>query len=85
MADAPERTLKSFHEMLLSRPEQDPKTVAEAVVDVSGVPHGSRPFRTVVDHIGIDPGIESYNEAARQLTEAVYGHMRINHLLNVKH
>lgn len=84
MAKAPQATLESFHEMLLSRPEQNPKTVAKAVVDVMDAPHGSRPFRTVVDHIGMGPGVESHNEAAHKLTAMIYENMQISHLLKVK-
>lgn len=84
MAAAPEATLKRFHEMLLSSPEQDPKNVARAVVELVDTARGARPFRTVVDNLGMGAGVEPYNQAAQQLTEQIYGNMQISQMLKVQ-
>lgn len=84
MAKAPETTLKGFHELLLKNPAQDPRNVATAVADVIAKPKGQRPFRTVVDNIGMGAGVEPYNQQAEQLTHQIYGNMQMSHLLKVR-
>jgi hypothetical protein len=36
----------------LTPPEADPQAVADELVRIVGLPHGQRPFRTVVDFVG---------------------------------
>lgn len=84
MADAPEQTLKGFHEMLLANPAQDPANVARAVVARVGAPAGEGPLRTVVDSLGMGVGVEALNQGLEQVTEAVYGNMGIAHMLTPK-
>jgi len=81
MADAPEQTLKGFHEMLVANPAQDPANVARAVVARVGAPAGEGPLRTVVDSLGMGVGVEALNQGLEQVTEAVYGNMGIAHML----
>ena len=83
MATAPEATLKGFHDMLLASPEQDPSNVARTVVDLFGTRRGARPFRSVVDNIGMGAGVEPYNQAAQELTERIYSNMQISHMLEL--
>ncbi|MCA9521616.1 MAG: hypothetical protein KC609_11615, partial [Myxococcales bacterium] len=84
MASAPQATLEQFHQMLLQNPAQDPRNVAEAVARLVALPKGQRPFRTVVDNIGMGAGVEPYNQHAEQLTRAIYGSMQMTHLLDVQ-
>ena len=39
----------------------------------SSTPAGERRFRTVVDSLGMGDAITPYNEAAEQMTAAIYG------------
>ena len=84
MADAPEARLQGFEELLANSPEQDPQNVANAVVQVIEAPRGQRPFRTVVDNIGMGAGVEPYNAQLEALTETIYGNMGMADLLKVK-
>jgi NAD(P)-dependent dehydrogenase (short-subunit alcohol dehydrogenase family) len=49
----------------LSPPEADPAAVAEAIARVVGLPHGQRPFRTMVDFI--DDGATAVTEVAERV------------------
>lgn len=49
----------------LMPPEADPQAVADAVVRVVGLPHGQRPFRTVVDFL--DDGAGAVTEVAERV------------------
>ena len=51
----------------LSPPESDPAAVADAIARVVGLPHGERPFRTMVDFI--DDGATAVTEVAEQVRE----------------
>lgn len=51
---------------------QRPDRVAEAVLDLLNLPHGEKPLRTVVDHLGVGPQIEKYNNALHEATRAVF-------------
>ena len=51
----------------LSPPESDPAAVADAIARVVGLPHGQRPFRTMVDFI--DDGATAVTEVAEQVRE----------------
>jgi NAD(P)-dependent dehydrogenase (short-subunit alcohol dehydrogenase family) len=84
MAKAPEMALKGFEEMLRNMPIQNPENVADAVVDVIAKPWGQRPFRTVVDKIGMGDAIGPYNDHLQKLTEAIYGNMQMADMLKVK-
>ncbi len=51
----------------LMPPEADPQAVADEVVRIVGLPHGQRPFRSVVDFI--DDGAAAVTEVAERVRE----------------
>ncbi|MFO0073985.1 MAG: SDR family NAD(P)-dependent oxidoreductase, partial [Gemmatimonas sp.] len=55
LADAGTAFLTGFEQALAANPAQDPQLVADALRDLVNAPAGTRPFRTVVDHMGMGP------------------------------
>lgn len=84
LAKAPEGMLQGFHAMLKSMPQQDPARVADALRALLDAPHGSRPFRTPVDFIGMADAIAPYNEHLAKLTAGLYANMKLGHMLEVR-
>jgi NAD(P)-dependent dehydrogenase (short-subunit alcohol dehydrogenase family) len=82
LASAPEEMLHGFHELLSNSPAQDPRNVARAVAGLVAAAPAERPFRTVVDSIGMGAGVERYNHALAELTDGLYGNMGIGHMLH---
>jgi NAD(P)-dependent dehydrogenase (short-subunit alcohol dehydrogenase family) len=80
----PEGFLKGFEHALASNPAQDPKNVATAVLNVIQAPKGQKPFRTIVDNMGMGDPIEGYNQQLSQVTKGIYSAFGIGHLLDVK-
>lgn len=64
----------------LMPPEADPQAVADAVVRVVGLPHGQRPFRTVVDFL--DDGAAAVTEVAEQVRKTFARRIGIDDLLS---
>lgn len=83
MADIPEAGLKSFEQHLHSEHAPKPQWVADAVVKLIDTPRGERPFRTIVDGMGMGNAIAPYNQAAEQAQAGIYGAMGISHLLKL--
>jgi len=65
----------------LSPPESDPAAVGEEIARIVGLPHGSRPFRSVVDFI--DDGAAEVTEVAERVREHFAGRIGIADLLKV--
>jgi NAD(P)-dependent dehydrogenase (short-subunit alcohol dehydrogenase family) len=84
MADMAEGFLKGFEQALASNPAQDPNHVAQAIGKLISSSHGARPFRTIVDNMGMGSHLSEYNAHLGQITEAIYKNFGIAHLLNVK-
>ncbi|HMV43531.1 MAG TPA: SDR family oxidoreductase [Leptospiraceae bacterium] len=83
-ADFPEEFLKGFEHGLASNPEQDPRNVAIAILELIKKPKGEKPFRTIVDKMGMGTYIEEYNQHLSKVTEGIYAAFGISHLLTVK-
>lgn len=83
MGDMPEAFLQNFEKALASNPAQDPKNVAKAVSGLIAKPVGQRPFRTIVDNMGMGGPVADYNAALGKITEGIYSNFGIAHLLNV--
>jgi NAD(P)-dependent dehydrogenase (short-subunit alcohol dehydrogenase family) len=81
LAAAPEKALHGFEQFLKANPAQDPRSVADAVAAIVEMPAGKRPFRTVVDNIGMGQGVEAYNARADELTRSVYRSMGIGAMI----
>ena len=68
---------------MASNPAQDPQHVADAIVALVDTPAGQRPFRTVVDNLGIVDATVANNDAAEQMVAAIYGAFGMADLLAV--
>jgi NAD(P)-dependent dehydrogenase (short-subunit alcohol dehydrogenase family) len=84
MPETAEEFLKGFEGALASNPEQDPQNVADAVLNVIATEPGKRPFRTIVDNMGMGAAIEPYNENLHQLTAGIYGNFGLSPMLEIK-
>ncbi len=84
MSDAAEGFLKGFEQALASNPAQDPKNVSAAIVRLVDTAPGSRPFRTIVDNMGMGTPIAGYNKMLGDITAGIYGNFGIAHLLQLK-
>lgn len=84
MADVPEAGFKSFEQVLHSENAPKPQWVADAVVKLINTPRGERPFRTIVDGLGMGNAIGPYNQAAEQAQAGIYGAMGMSDLLKLK-
>jgi NAD(P)-dependent dehydrogenase (short-subunit alcohol dehydrogenase family) len=84
MGDMPEGFLKGFEQTLAANPKQNPDLVAKAVSQVIAKPQGARPFRTIVDTMGMGAALSEYNEALARITEGVYSNFGIAHLLKTQ-
>lgn len=84
MSQMPEGFLKGFEQALAANPAQDPKNVATAIVDLIAKPRGERPFRTVVDKMGMGDHVAGYNEHLDKVTNGIYNAFGIGHLLKIK-
>ena len=65
----------------LSPPESDPAAVGEEIARIVGLPHGTRPFRSVVDFI--DDGAAEVTEVAERVREHFAQRIGIADLLKV--
>jgi NAD(P)-dependent dehydrogenase (short-subunit alcohol dehydrogenase family) len=70
-AAVPAMSSAGLAEMLEATPDQRPERIAEAVVELLEKPFGQKPFRTVVDHVGVGPQIERYNDVLHDVTRTV--------------
>ena len=84
MSQMPEGFLKGFEQALAANPAQDPKNVAAAIVELIAKPRGERPFRTIVDKMGMGEHIGGYNDHLDKVTAGIYTAFGIGHLLKVK-
>jgi NAD(P)-dependent dehydrogenase (short-subunit alcohol dehydrogenase family) len=83
MVDAPRNLVGSFEGVMASSPAQNPQRVADAIVALVDTPAGERRFRTVVDSLGMADAVTPYNEAAEQVTAAIYGAFGMEGMLTV--
>jgi NAD(P)-dependent dehydrogenase (short-subunit alcohol dehydrogenase family) len=84
LADAPAESLASFERTLDVHREQDPQNVADAIVRLIEAPAGSRPFRSVVDNMGMGEAIGEYNDHLDQVTAGIYQAAGIGDMLLLK-
>ncbi|MBD3332848.1 SDR family NAD(P)-dependent oxidoreductase [candidate division GN15 bacterium] len=71
-ANAPEQTMSAFAENLKGDTAPNPQMVADAILEVINKPQGQRPFRTVVDGLGMGQPIETLNQTSDQVTTGIY-------------
>ena len=73
--------LHGFEQALASNPAQDPRMVADAIVALVEAGAGERPFRTVVDKMGMGTHVSGYNDHLAQVTSVIFGAFGITPLL----
>lgn len=83
-ADMPAMSLKAYEQRFDEMPEHDPRLVADAVRDVIALPHGTRPFRTTVDRMGLDATLDRVNEFNESIRAELWTQMGVNELLTVR-
>lgn len=83
MSDMAEGFLQGFEQALAANPAQNPANVASAIGELVKLPHGNRPFRTIVDKMGMGDAVSGYNSMLAKVTEGIYGNFGIAHLLKV--
>lgn len=76
--------LSGFEKALAANPAQNPQDVADAIVTVIETPPGQRPFRTIVDRMGMGDAIQPYNEQLEKLSLGIYSAFGIGHLRQLK-
>jgi NAD(P)-dependent dehydrogenase (short-subunit alcohol dehydrogenase family) len=82
-AAVPAMSNAGLAQMLEATPMQRPERIAEAVVALLDIPFGEKPFRTVVDHVGVGPEIERYNDVLHDVTRTVLTNFGIAEMLDL--
>jgi len=82
-ANAPKAMLEGFENAMENNMEQRPEKVADAIVDLLEQPFGEKPFRTVVDHMGMGTYIEDYNQKLEKITYSIYSAFGNENMLQV--
>ncbi|NVK13894.1 MAG: SDR family NAD(P)-dependent oxidoreductase [Rhodobacteraceae bacterium] len=82
-AAVPDMSNAGLSQMLEATPQQRPERIAEAVAALLAMPFGEKPFRTVVDHVGVGPEIERYNDVLHDVTRRVLGNFGIAGMLEL--
>ncbi|MEO0340780.1 MAG: SDR family NAD(P)-dependent oxidoreductase, partial [Bacteroidota bacterium] len=80
---APQGMLEAFEGALASNPAQNPQDVADAIVNLLDMPVGEKPFRTVVDKMGMGTPITGYNDQIEQITHGIYSNFGIEGMMKV--
>lgn len=70
--NVPAQMGEAFGKALQANPEQNPQKVADAILSVIDTPKGERPFRTVVDSMGMGEPLKGYNEQLEQILNGIY-------------
>jgi NAD(P)-dependent dehydrogenase (short-subunit alcohol dehydrogenase family) len=84
LADAPAQALANFERVLAANPVQHPQLVADAIVRLIHTPAGKRPFRTVVDAMGMGAHIGPYNEQLETVMSSIYANFGMGEMLTLK-
>jgi len=82
-AAVPAMSSNGLARMLDATPDQRPERIAEAVVALLDRPFGEKPFRTVVDFVGVGPEIERYNDVLHHVTRKVLTNFGIEQMLDL--
>lgn len=84
MGRLPAQMLSGFESMFSANSAQTPQIVAEAIVALISTPRGERPFRTVVDKMGLGELVDPYNEHLEKITAEMCTLLGMGHLLKVR-
>lgn len=83
MVNLPYTSLDGYVQALESNPMQRPQQIASAVTELLELPFGEKPFRTVVDFMGLKDLIEPYNEALNQTTQQLFASLGTEGMLSL--
>ncbi|NMO49855.1 SDR family NAD(P)-dependent oxidoreductase [Actinoplanes sp. TBRC 11911] len=83
LAKVPDGFLAGFEATFAANPAQQPQLVADAIAELIATPVGERPFRTIVDRLGLGDQIAPYNDHLESVTHQVFASFQIEHLLRV--
>lgn len=81
LSEAATQFLAGYEQALHANPAQDPQLVADALRALVEAPAGHRPFRTVVDRMGMGEPIAQYNAQLGQVTRGIFGAFGIDAML----
>ncbi|MEQ8713536.1 MAG: SDR family oxidoreductase [Cyclobacteriaceae bacterium] len=81
--NAPQQMGEAFGETLANSPDQKPEKVVEAITALVNMQKGQRPFRTVVDHIGMGEPITAFNEHLEGIMKGVYANFQMPEMLGL--
>ena len=81
--NAPQQMGEGFGAALAQNPDQKPEKVIEAIVALVNAEKGQRPFRTMVDHMGMGAALAGYNEQLEGVMKAVYGNFQMGDMLSL--
>ncbi|MEM1273290.1 MAG: SDR family oxidoreductase [Pseudomonadota bacterium] len=84
MAAAPQASLEGFAEFLEANPQQAPQLVSDAVLAVVSAAPGTRPFRTVVDQVGMGDLVNPMNVQLGEATEGLFTNLGMADMLTLK-
>jgi hypothetical protein len=84
MAKGPEQQMASFEQNYASDNAPNPQMVADAILKVIDTPRGQRPFRTVVDGMGMGAPIEAINKASHEATTNIYSAFGMEGMLKIQ-
>jgi NAD(P)-dependent dehydrogenase (short-subunit alcohol dehydrogenase family) len=83
-AQVPQLSLENFEKAMAANPAQNPQNVANAVAKLVNTPAGERPFRTVVDVMGMGAAVEPYNKQLADITTQIYNAFGMGDMLKLK-
>ena len=81
---APEQSIEAFAEHLSGDNAPRPQWIADEVTKLVNMEHGTRPFRSVRDGLGMQEGIEKINETAEGVEQGIYKAFQMDSMLEVK-
>lgn len=81
--NAPQAMFKGFEQALSNNKEQDPQKVADSITQLIETPIGEKPFRTVVDAMGMGDSLGGYNDHLEQIMHGVYSGFQMEGMLKV--
>ncbi len=80
----PEELGNSLGESFASTPEQNPQLVADSLLNLIETEPSKRPFRVVVDKLGMGAAVEPYNNSHEEVTAGIFQAFGLDHLLQLK-
>jgi NAD(P)-dependent dehydrogenase (short-subunit alcohol dehydrogenase family) len=83
LINATQGMIQGFEAAMGANPDQDPQIVADAIVALIDMPAGERPFRTVVDNMGMADAVTPLNQGANSVAEGLYSAFGMADLLTL--